>query len=379
MVVYIITFFLSIILFIIFSRNLRIRNSNQLFVSSRLCCVSKYDLGLFFSALPPMFIASVRYYVGTDYLETYYTGFYRILDGSNIDGFEFGYWALNKSIQFFSDNAFLLFIVTSIIFVGVVYATIREISVDVVLSIILFFVTRYYFIGMNGIRQFIGLAFLAYSLKYVLQNNCKKFLFCVLLSSLFHYTCLLFVPIFWLSKIRLNLKIIFVLIFVSICFFTLGLPYVVDILGSTKYGVLAAKYDLAGIKFTLFTVAFNIIIFFISYVGVRNSYDLKYNISSNIQFLALLSSFGLQSIPLMERVYWIFSFPIIVTFPFMLCGIRSFTVRSATKWAVVTVFAIYMIYDICVLGDHDVLPYQTIFGKLPIHYSGWEWYGGKVL
>ena len=378
MIVYITTFCSSLLLFLLFAGGSRTKLSNGENTSFKRLVISKFDLAVFIAALPPMIIAAIRYYVGTDYFGTYYSGFYRILDGSNVDGFEFGFWLLNKAIQTITDNVFWLFIFTSVLFVGGVYKAIGEISVDVPLSIILFFVTRYYFIGLNGIRQFIGLAFLLYSLKFVFENNLKKFLLIICLACMFHHTCVLFTPIFFISKIRLNIKKIFFLVICEFFLLIIDLPVVLELLNGTKYGLLIPKFNLAGVKFTLFTFVINLLLFSIGYIGRKQKEDIRFNTSVNIQFLALLSCLALQSIPLIERVYWIFSFPIIVTFPFLIKGLKNKGTRIATKWMVVIIFTIYMCYDICVLGDHDVLPYQTIFDKLPIHNSLWERYGGFV-
>ena len=376
MIVYIMTFCSSLLLFLLFAGGSRTKISNGEYTTFKRLVISKFDLAVFMSALPPMIISAIRYYVGTDYLETYYTGFYRILEGSVIYGFELGYWVLNKAIQLFTDNVFRLFIITSILFVGFVYKAIGVISVDVPLSIILFLVTRYYFIGMNGIRQFIGLAFLTYSLKYVFDNNLKKFLLFIVIACMFHHTCILFSPIYFFSKFRLNIRKVIVVVLVEIALFTIALPIILYALEGSKYGALTSKFDLPGVKFTIFTIVLNTILFIIGYIGKKNKDDIRINASFNIQFLALLSALALQTIPLIERVYWIFSFPIIVTFPYLIKGIKSKDIRIAIKWGVVIIFTIYMVYDICILGDHEVLPYQTIIGETPSHYCGWEWYGG---
>ena len=370
------TFCSSLLLFLVFAGGSRTKLYNGENTSYKRLVISKFDLAVFVSALPPMIISAIRYHVGTDYLETYYTGFYRILEGSVIDGFELGFFALNKAIQLFSDNVFWLFIITSFLFVGFVYKAIGALSVDVPLSIILFLVTRYYFIGMNGIRQFIGLAFLTYSLKFIFENNLKKFLIFVFVACMFHHTCICFTPIYFFSKFRLNIKRIIVVVLGELVLFTIAFPIFLYVLEGTKYGALISKFDLPGIKFTIFTIVLNIILFIIGYIGKKQKYDIRINASLNIQFLALLSSLALQTIPLIERVYWIFSFPIIITFPYLIKEIKSKDIRIAIKWGVVFIFTIYMLYDICILGDHEVLPYQTIIEKTPSHYSGWEWYGG---
>lgn len=381
MIVYFLAFFTSFLLFYAIARGKKTKLIDRELVKlpKKRGVFYRVELATFFASLPPMFISAVRYYVGTDYWETYYTGFYRIMDGSIIDGFEPGFYLLNKGIQLFTENVFWLFIITSILFVGLVYKSIEDLSIDIPLSIILFFVTRYYFIGMNGVRQFIGLAILLYSIRYIYEKNPVKFGISIVIACAFHYTCILFIPAYFISRIKLNRRRILIFLVGNLIVFTAGVPMILRAIAGTKYGVLASNFDIAGIKFTVFTIALNFLLFCIGYTGYeKRKNDLKYCICLNIQFIALLTSIALQAIPLMERIYWIYSFPIIITLPYLLKGICKDGTRKIVKWGIVLIFLIYMIYDIYILGDHDVLPYQWIFGKSAIHYSGWDWYGGKI-
>jgi transmembrane protein EpsG len=377
MAIYILTFLASLLLFVLIAKNRKARPKSETIHKLKKKKLTRFGLAVFLSSLPPMFISAVRYYVGTDYLKTYYSGFYRILEGSKIDGFEIGFYSLNKLIQVFSNNAFWLFAITAIITVGMTYKAIGDLSVDVPLSIVLYLVTRYYFIGMNAVRQFMGLAILTYSLKYVFEEDIKKFAICVLLASAFHYTCLLFIPVYFISKLNLNFRQIVLLLIVTFILFTFGISAALKYFSGTKYALLALKYDLAGIKFSAFTIVLNIGLFAIGYKShSRHNDDKKYSTCLNLQFLATLTSFGLRSIPLMERVYWIYSFPIIITFPYILNLLSNKSIKRYVKWGVIMIFTVYMVYDICVLGDHDVIPYRWIFGEKATHFSGWQWYGG---
>lgn len=372
--IYIVTFVLSLFMFLLISPNrYKINGRVRLYHNGK---INKVRMGVFFSFLPPFIIAACRYYVGTDYLRTYYTGFYRILEGNKVDGFEPGYYLLNKFIQLFTDNVFWLIVITSLIFVGFVYKSIGDISENIPLSIILFLITRYYFVGMNGVRQFMGMAILTYSLKYLYEDEEKrKFFFCVVLACSFHYMCILFIPVFFLPKIELSKKRIVLAIGLTLVLFTYGVSTILKIITGTKYALLTQKYGVCGLKFTLFTIVLNLFLFLIGYCGYeQRKNDIKYRLFLNIEFMALLVSLVIRSIPLMERVYWFFSFPIVITFPYLSLSIEKKKTRKIIVLIMIAIFFVYMIYDISVLGDHNVLPYDTIFGKMPIHYSGREWY-----
>lgn len=374
MIIYCITFILSLLIYITVSKG---KISKKIIIKDTKhnhYKINRVSIAILLSALPPMFISAVRYYVGTDYLVTYYTGFYRILDGSRVDGFEFGYYWLNRIIQMVTDNVFVLFAITSIIFIAVVYKGIEESSIDIPYSIMMFMFSRYYFIGMNGIRQFIAIAILTYSIKYIVEKNSKKFIICMIFAVSFHYASVLFIPVYFIGRFYMTKVRFIVITAIDIVFFSLGVNIIFRILKSTKYGLLLEKYNVCGLNFTIFTIALNA---FLLYTALENysirKEDEKYRVYSNIQFFAFLLSLVLRSIPLMERVYWIFSFPIIISVPYFMIGKKK-TRRRIEKSVIAIVFFVYMIYDIVILNDHNVLPYQWIFGKLAIHNSGWIWY-----
>lgn len=378
MLVYSLTFFMSLFLYYIISPNLK-KNNLENFKKNKIIrrnfSINRVRCAVFFASLPPMFISAVRYYVGTDYLKTYYTGFYRILEGRYVDGFEIAYLMLNKIIQLFSDNVFILFIITSIIFIGIVYESIFILSDNIPCSIILLFITRYYFISMNGIRQFIALSILMYSIKYVIKRDLKKYIIFLILATSFHYTSILFMPVYFFSYLKISKKRAFQFIIISVVFFIVSSSIILKILNGTKYGLIVSKYSLPGIKFTIFTITLNLFILLISYLGYKKRCnDIKYRIFLNIQLIATIISMLLRTIPLMERVYWIYSFPIIISIPYLFIDNTNKKIKKMFLYVLMIMLTIYMIYDIVYLGDHNVLPYNWIFGHEAIHNSGWQWY-----
>lgn len=353
--VYILTFILSLILYFLFDR--KKRKKNRIF---------------YFSSLPLILISGLRYDVGTDYFPTYYTGFYRILTRKMVDNFEIGYILFNKLIQIFTDNVFVLFFLTSILFIMFTFKGIYNLSINIPLSIVLLLLTRYFFISMNGVRQFISLAILLCSIKYIIERDLKKYLFFMLLAFLFHYTSILFIPCYFLCRLKISkLKFVF-FSFITVFGSKLILKLAMILLIGTKYGNLLEKYPLCGIKFTIFTIFINIYILFFSYIGYsKRKNDKKYIVFLNLQIICTLLTFILRIIPLMERVYWIFSFPIIVSLPYLFQNVKN---KKIFLFFIGALLFVYMIYDIQVLGDHEVIPYKWIYNKKAIFDDGWRWY-----
>ena len=75
------------------------------------------------------------------------------------------------------------------------------------------------FFSFNGIRQAIAISIIFLSIKYLIENKISKTIIIILIASLFHYSAIIFLPIYMIgSKIYIskNLLIIFTLIFLLI-------------------------------------------------------------------------------------------------------------------------------------------------------------------
>lgn len=337
--------------------------------------INRVWLATFFAAIPFWFISGFRYFVGTDYLTTYYTGFYRILDGMHVDNFEPGYLLLNKLIQAFTNNVYWLFIITALIFTFFTFYAIYCLSTDIPYSIVLLFVSRYFFISMNGVRQLIAISILCFSIKYVIHRDLKRFILCVAIAMTFHATSALFLVVYLVKDIRIQPKRLLLVFAIELISLKFVLSIVLRLLAGTKYGALISRYRVCGIKFTVFTIVFNLFILAVGYAPYKeNIEDDKFRIALNLQIISVMVTFALRTIPLMERVYWIFNFPSIICICIMTSAIKNTTKRKFIKGCVAAILAVYMFYDICILKDHSALPYQFIFGHAAEHNSGLQWY-----
>lgn len=337
------------------------KNSHKTFKNGRIY-FEKIDLAVFLAAIPFILVSGFRYAVGTDYWPTYYTGFYRILEGNGFDRFEFGYLALVKIIQKFTDNAFVLIFCLSILFVGFVFKAIKEQSQDILFSMFLLVATRYFFISMNAVRQFLAMAIILYSMKYILSRQKNKFFLWMFIAFSIHYTTILFFPMYYIADKKINLKKFTRYSIVAAAIIMMARNIVFRVLANTRFGN-SNRYDYAGVKFTVFTIALNVLIcvaFYLSYN--ENKDDMRYRLYLNVELVAMILAIFIGIIPAMERVYWIYSFPLIISIPY--CTKNKHRIM---RWTIVVIFVVYLVYDIVILNDHNVLPYQTIFGHEAQH------------
>lgn len=118
-------------------------------------------------------------------------------------GTEIGYLVMEYIISRFAGFQFHL-LITAIITIVPTMVLIYKYSDNCFLSLFLFVSFGYYGFFMNGIRQSIamGICFLA----YVCAREKKLYLFLLLiaLAVLFHKSAIFFLPVYWLSRIKMN-------------------------------------------------------------------------------------------------------------------------------------------------------------------------------
>ena len=63
---------------------------------------------------------------------------------------------------------------------------------------------------MTALRQTVAMTFTLYSLTFVHDKKPVKFIVCVLCASLFHSSAIVFLPAYWISKLKIGKKQLFI-------------------------------------------------------------------------------------------------------------------------------------------------------------------------
>ena len=145
--------------------------------------------------------------VGTD-LITYIKLFTRIsshpLNFMNIGNCEIGYKFLNFIISFFTNDIHLFIsIVSIIIMVPLAFFVYKE-SKYPLLSLLLYISLNFYAFTFSGLRQAIAISLLFISFKFIKERKIIYFLLLVILASLFHTSAFVFLPAYFIYKIKIN-------------------------------------------------------------------------------------------------------------------------------------------------------------------------------
>ena len=160
--------------------------------------------------------------VGTD-VPNYVTHF-RFIAENSFDAIfelrhEIGYKILNKAISFFTTNNQVFLTIVAILSIAPVGRFIYKNSRMPFLSFIIYIAFNYYSFVFSGLRQAIAYGIIFISYDYIKNRKLAKFLICVSLASLFHKSALIFLPAYFLYRIKLNKKVISFLVLFDLIIF----------------------------------------------------------------------------------------------------------------------------------------------------------------
>lgn len=151
-------------------------------------------------------IASMRYYIGTDY-GTYveiFNGIHHINDYSYL---EIGFRAIIVLIKTITDNSNWLFVVMAVISIYYFYEGVKSSSKKTMVSVFIYFNIFYISYIFNAMRQGFAMSVFLYSLRYFEKKDLKKIIILSIIASSIHSSGLYILLAYILKHIKIDKKI----------------------------------------------------------------------------------------------------------------------------------------------------------------------------
>jgi len=168
-------------------------------------------------------IAGIRYGIGTDY--TMYSNMYFHPTQANYDKVEIGFkWFIQACNFVFGDVVWAFFLLCSALTIIPIYVTIKKYATKPGEAIFYFVALGFYTLTFNMVRQSIAMAITIFALRYMFEKKAIKYILCVGIASLFHTTAIIMIPMYWLSKIKLTKKQLYLLGGILLSLGTLAVP-----------------------------------------------------------------------------------------------------------------------------------------------------------
>jgi len=151
-----------------------------------------------------LFINGFRHFsVGTDSV-VYYWKFNEavkvrsIIEVFKLHRYEPGYTMLEFIIGSFTQNYAVFFVICAIIIFVPLGIFIYRNSTNYFLSYFIYIVLRMFDFSMNGVRQSMAISISLFAFEFAMRKDLKKFLMVVIVASLFHYSAIIILPIYFI-------------------------------------------------------------------------------------------------------------------------------------------------------------------------------------
>ena len=310
-------------------------------------------------------VSGFRYGVGTDYFFTYVPTYKQIYNGTPPPTEPIFLWLNKLCIDFAGSWYQSIFIVTSFIFIGLVYIAIYNMPCSKALLTVSFLCGGYFLLSLNVVRQTIATALFCCALFLVkrnmdgekqLQSLIEAFSL-VTIAVGFHYSAIIYFAVIPLLYLKLDKKIYLSLF----AFFAVLVPTFVAVIGillkGTKYGnYISGYYPDSGKAFSLSSLLF--VGFFFVYLFTKSKEgDHWFTVFRNLHFVGSIAIMIGLSIPLGQRVSALFYLLIFLSIPYYL---EYYVAGKKKIFAKISYFSLCLfifLHTLSVNGN-GVLPYN---------------------
>lgn len=276
-----------------------------------------------------------------------------------------GYGILMKicSVMKFTPQMFLLTV--SVIINGGLMYFIYKYSDNPLISVIIFMGVEFFTLSFTALRQMIAVIILLNSYTYIEKKNPIKFVIMVFLAATVHKTALVFLPVYLLKNIKVNLKTIFIGIGICLISQLIAIPIVILI----SQRIFAQSYLIntigGGVTQALVIFVYLLLGIFIykdsikKEEGINNTYLIFIYFAFFIQILAC-------KINMVNRLMWYFYIFIIVYLPNMkkditkIIVIKNKEIKLSTIYEFVIVLLSITQYLLFSIDMYNVVPYKML-------------------
>lgn len=310
-------------------------------------------------------VSGFRYGVGTDYFFTYVPTYKQIYNGTPPPMEPIFKWLNGLCIDFAGSWYQSIFIVTSFIFIGLVYIAIYNMPCSKALLTVSFLCGGYFLLSLNVVRQTIATALFCCALFLVKRNmdgekqlqSLFEAFSLVAIAVGFHYSAIIYFAVIPLLYLKLDRKIYLSLF----AFFAVLVPTFVAVIGillkGTKYGNYISGYYLdSGKAFSLSSLLF--VGFFLVYLFTKSKEgDHWFTVFRNLHFVGSIAIMIGLSIPLGQRVSALFYLLNFLSIPYYLEYYVAGRKKIFAKISYFSLCLFIFLHTLSVNGN-GVLPYN---------------------
>lgn len=308
----------------------------------------------FLLLLTIVFFGGFRYAVGVDYFN--YVEYFDLLKLDKHLDIEISFLILSKVVNYLDGDSQVIFFMYTLLSVFFISKFISYFSLNKMISLYVYITFPVFFIAsFNGIRQFLAIAIFAYAIKFIVERNIYKYIFFILLASLFHKTAITTILLYFILNKELKIKQFFIILmaYTLILFF---FEKIVILIGFEFY----LSFINQSISNKINPLVFILIIFFLIIYNLKFEYK---EIALNLIFIAIL--LGITPIfvtvqdNLIIRLSSYFTIAIIFILPNLIYLIKNNCLKGMYILIIIVFGGSYLFRNIYFMGeDYKLVPYQ---------------------
>ena len=328
----------------------RILTENSKIIASRIVCACL------------IIFSGFRFCVGTDY-NGYVDTFEKVVTQGRYYELEWGYYWLVKIVDRIGGTAQFVFLLFAFATITFIYKFIEHFSENVELSWLVFVcIGPYYVSTFNGMRQWLAVAIFAYSLRFIKENNFKKYLLFNMIGFLFHYSAIILIPFYWVLKAKgfsVFKSVIYYLVF-QIFVLTGVVDRIAEELHAKSYveGDGALTLDWAYYLFLVLSIGFIILDLVWKMFNDENVLWKNINMLSGLTVFLAITSSDLSNI-IFTRFNMYFFIGYIILIPAVISKISNKFLKPIVMVSSIVLSITYYLY--VTSTAKDLLPYQMSF------------------
>lgn len=280
----------------------------------------------------------------------------------NVEKVEIGYKLLMRlAYKIFGEYSFLFFLLCAILTIIPVYVLIKKKAKYPSESLFYFVTLGFYVLSFNMVRQSIAMSLCFWALQFLFDKKFFKYMAIVVIACLFHITAIIMIPIYWISRTRLDTRkliILMILLVLGGILFNPFFNYIASIIPQYNMYVNYNGED-AGIGTYLINIIYLVLIF-LCIISRKSITENDKNNSILINIITLSTFFIVASFrgALFARLIYYWLMPITLLIPYLTRIVKKIQRTSLQSLITIAFIAFYLIY---IYSFNGVYPYNSIW------------------
>lgn len=202
------------------------------------------------------------------------------------------FYVFTKFITNINESYVFLFFVLQIIWWSLIAYIFYKYSNSCLLALLLMVTFRSNYFMWSGMRQGLAMAFIVFSFKYLESRKFIKYMVVIVLAALCHKSALVFIPVYFINRLKLNKLHLVIGLFVFAVLLSFILPDIEFEEDMAYVGYIHAAESMANLfSFVMILMAFSFIIINVSGMHLDDRQNLLFTLSL---FTAMFSLMGLN-------------------------------------------------------------------------------------